>query len=863
MAQWSRLKHFMSLKHRGIMSSDRVLKLRLFQSFAVLWIEFLWSCAWLLFLVPAVFFCLAAVGLTPGHPWIHLFWLAGFFLALIGAVFHLVVSVRGRGVPTSQQAWRRLDDESGLAHDPLSSLADRPVAPAGQVAVTTALWRYHLDRLVAGLGRIPVPCPHPPHHRGARIGGRVLVVVLAVLAIAAWHAPQDTLRARLVGAMVPDFSIFPDSPRPVLDVWIDPPSYMNRSPLVLASADGAVHRAGSHIIEVPVGGQAWIRAFGVVPQSGGLRDDADGLLTARLGDQEQILNRSGDLYATSFPYRGETVLEIQYDGEILDSWGLAPIPDTPPDVTMPHPPRPGRRLALRFDYEARDDYRVEKVWAEIRPAQPPVHSQDTETLLLIRLSQGGKPDVSGLVHRDLTPHPWAGEEVEIRLKAQDSLDQTAATPPVRLILPERVFTHPLAQNIIAERKRLIRDPATAVSVARNLEGIANQLQQSPGNQAIFLGLQHGRNQLLKPDKIDAVIGFLWDLALRLEDGSLGAAERELRAAQEALEEALAGQASLDEIDRLTQRLREALNEFLRQLSNSQTAALPDDSASTKDMVTEKSLEELINQSQDLAHLGERSAAQQLLSQLREMLENLRSDGQNGNPEASTGMMEALQRLGDTARIQKELLNRSIERQRKKNDTEENGKQTRQQEPGSQSGPFSQRIPDQSSTGRKDQEDFRDDARRQESLRRQLGDLMLDFDDRLGDIPPDLGKAERAMRDAVKALQEQSSSGNPDNALQPQSRALEALQNAGQSMANRMTQNSGMSQGGQQSRNDQMDPFGRRRADQEQLSPGDETIPDKAATSKAYEVLRELRRRAADPRRPDADRAYINRLIPKF
>ena len=613
MAQWSQLKQNLFQKNSAI--PNRVLKLRLLQSLVVLWIEFLWSRAWPMFLVLATFFCCAAVDLTPSHPWVHLAWLVGFSLALTGAAFYLALFVRDEGVPTVERARRRLDIGSGLAHYPLSSLADQPVAPAGQAAVVQALWRYHLDRLAATLGRIPTPYPRPPRHRGAIIGGHVLVVVLAIFAVAVWHGTEDRVGERLIQALVPDFSDFSGSPRLVLDVWVDPPPYMNRSPLVLASADGAIRRDQTQIIEVPIGGQTWIRAFG----SDNAQDEADMLLMARLGDQEQTLNRLGNTYETSFPYQGEKLLEVFSDGENVGSWRFAPIPDQAPEVTMSRPPQPSRRLALRLDYQARDDYGVENVWAEIHPVDEPNSKEVVlkDTVLSIPLSQGKKPEVSGVVHRDLTPHPWAGQKVEIRLKARDFLDQTSATAPVQLVLPERVFTHPLARDIIAERKRLIQDPATAPMVVENLGHIADQLRQSAGDRTIFLGLQHAQNQLHKAGKMDAVKGLLWDLALRLEEGSFGAAERELRAAQEALENALADQAPLDEIDRLTQRLRTALSEFLRQFPRSEAA--PDESSSTGNMVTEKSLEEMLDQARDLAHLGAHSAAQQLLSQLRATL----------------------------------------------------------------------------------------------------------------------------------------------------------------------------------------------------------------------------------------------------
>src|SRR4029453_11943389 len=71
-------------------------------------------------------------------------------------------------------------------------------------------------------------------------------------------------------------------------------------------------------------------------------------------------------------------------------------------------------------------------------------------------------------YHDLTPHPWAGLPVEIRLTAKDALGQTTATEPVQIVLPERDFRHPVARAIIEQRKRLILEPQERLAVSRAL-----------------------------------------------------------------------------------------------------------------------------------------------------------------------------------------------------------------------------------------------------------------------------------------------------------------------------------------------------------------------------------------------------------
>src|SRR5206468_2559388 len=59
---------------------------------------------------------------------------------------------------------------------------------------------------------------------------------------------------------------------------------------------------------------------------------------------------------------------------------------------------------------------------------------------------------------------------------------------------------------------------------------------------------------------------LWDTALRIEDGRMSLAERELRRLQQQLQDALAKNAPDDEIDRLIRELQQALDRYLQALA---------------------------------------------------------------------------------------------------------------------------------------------------------------------------------------------------------------------------------------------------------------------------------------------------------
>ena len=64
----------------------------------------------------------------------------------------------------------------------------------------------------------------------------------------------------------------------------------------------------------------------------------------------------------------------------------------------------------------------------------------------------------------------------------------------------------------------------------------------------------------------SVVDQLWQIALRIEDGDLPEAERELKSAQDALSQALQKNASPDQIKQLVDNLRDALSRYMQALA---------------------------------------------------------------------------------------------------------------------------------------------------------------------------------------------------------------------------------------------------------------------------------------------------------
>jgi hypothetical protein len=131
----------------------------------------------------------------------------------------------------------------------------------------------------------------------------------------------------------------------------------------------------------------------------------------------------------------------------------------------------------------------------------------------------------------------------------------------------------------------------------------------------------------------------------------------------------------------------------------------------------------------------------------------------------------------------------------------------------------------------------------------------------------LGKAGEAMGEAEGQLGD----GNSDGAVGSQGRALEALRRGAQGMAQAMQQpgpgqGPGPGQPGRQQGRAQQDtdPLGRPLRQGRDYSD-DQTVkvPGEIDVQRARRILDELRRRFADPARPQLELDYIERLLKDF
>ncbi|MEE3625822.1 TIGR02302 family protein [Nitrospirillum sp. BR 11752] len=839
-------------------------------------------------------------------PWAHGLALAAFAAAVI---ILLVRSLRSLRLPDRDAVFRRLERNNGLRHRPFDLLIDSPVnqGVVDQTGPAAALWQAAQERARRGLAGLRVSGPKldlPSRDPWAlRHVPALLLIVAAVMAWGDW-------RPRLIEALDPGFEAPPPGAEADLDVWITPPESTGLPPQFLTHRGKAgAPTDNAATISVPAGAT----------------------LTARLGPHHRAPTLSvdddarpldpaatGGFQVSRTVTKGQRVA-ITDRGRTLGSWTIRVVADDPPAIAFREKPSATERYALRLDYTAADDYGIASVTATVTPTTRP-EGAPVEPLVLTlpvparpsrQASAAGTPVVANASgYFDLTASPWAGQPVTIQLTATDTAGQTATSEAQTTTLPERVFNNPTAKAVIAQRRTLLDQGEEARKPAANaLLGLAGELDGYAGDPTVFMALYAAARHLgLNDDarSISDVADLLWDTALTIEDGSLASAETELRDARQRLADALDRNASEAEIRRDLDALKSALNRYMQALAEKsdqqpgQTGTPPDEqNAQTIDMG------QMMQQLEQMAQTGARDAARKMLDQMQDLMESVQTGPQKPPTEAEQQQMrqalQTLEKLQDLTKRQRELMDQTF-RQGDRGEAED----SQPQQPGTRGDGPNRSTPNrQGAAPRQPPRDpsaeatARDLAKQQDALRRELQALMQQqgqqagpqdegqAQDQQGDgqqgqdqpggqengngggqgpgqAPSPLDKADRAMGQAGRALAE----GSPEDAVEAQGRALEALQDGLKGMAQQMARQMGRGtrvapRNATNGRGQNTDPLGRQMTGQGATSTDSVKIPDHGDLQRAREILEELRRRAGEAGRPKEELDYIDRLLKRF
>jgi uncharacterized protein (TIGR02302 family) len=431
--------------------------------------------------------------------------------------------------------------------------------------------------------------------------------------------------------------------------------------------------------------------------------------------------------------------------------------------------------------------------------------------------------------------------------------------------------------VIEQRRLLGLDANTKPRVLDLMDAITLRPEDTFDTMAHYLAIMSARTRLKlagNDDQLRDEVAYLWEIALGIEDGNLSAAEKRLRQAQKALQDALKNGASDEEIDKAMKELRDAMNEFLKEFAQRQQNQKSAPMQPGAQELRQSDLQKMLDQIENLAKSGNRDKAQELLSQLENMMNNLQAGRQQQPSQQDSEMRRQMDKLGEIMRRQQEMMNETFrmdqaqrgEGQREQGEMNPFGEFDDQGQPGEQG---QQGKAPQGENGKPQDGKPMTPEEFAEALKQlQVGQGKLEGDleklkkslEGMGLEPNEgFGQAGKSMGNAEQALGE----GEGENAVGHQGKALEALRKGAKDMMQQMQAmqgDQGGSRAGGRQQDADRDPLGRPRATQGPDFGDSVKVPDEIDVQRARQILDAIRKRLGNALSPDIERSYLERLL---
>jgi uncharacterized protein (TIGR02302 family) len=762
--------------------------------------------------------------------------------------------------PTPHETNARLETANDLAHQPIGVQSDQLASTPDEFS--KALWEMHQRRMAEKLAAVQADAPRPKIYELDHWALRALPALSLAVAFA---FSTGSLGGRITDVWN-GIAAIPAVP-PRIDAWVTPPRYTGKAPVFLNAIDVA-----ATAITVPENSVLTVRIGAEAGETYQLAINGQTIKAPEAkSDTAEPVVTSGQQLTTKLT--GDATVALGLEGGTVAQWAFKVIQDQPPEIAFTSDPSKARNGTLTLSYSIKDDYGAAKSAAEfkLRPLVPearPLYTMDELTLAVPRRNA---KDGAAKTSKDLTQHPLAGEEFEVKLRAEDGAGHVATSATKNFVLPEYYLANDLARAIAEDRRLLARDANAKPLVLELLDALTIRPDETINNASHFLGIETARIRLYQAktdDELRGVVDYLWQVALNIDKNSLSDAERRLQEAQEKLAEALEKGASDEEIQKLMQELRQAMNEFMKQLAEEErkNPSTKQNDENTQEL-SSADLEKMLDKLEDLAKQGAKDQAKELLNQLRDMMNNLqaRRDNKGGKGGEGQSQMEGkLNELGKMLRDQQKLLDETFKQDR----DAQTGEGEQQENGAGQQGENQQGEGEQGQNGQGGQPNGQENGpkgglgglqQRQNKLGEQLQGLMDGLKGLGIDPGKELGDAGQAMGRAGKNLGE----GDTGEAVGNQTEALNALRKGAEGLMNQMKQAMGDKGGGQQrgekGPNDK-DPLGRARSDSNPDTGLSTKVPDEIDVQRAREILEAIRKRLGNALSPEVEKEYLERLL---
>ena len=778
----------------------------------------------LLLSIVLLFFCLTMLNFFTSLPvLIHILFLFIFFMGSFIFLLKIVLSLKW---PNIKSCVRRLEIDNQLKNRPLSVLFDTPALNKESI-----LWKKHYIRMLDQVQSIKNFKSKAILKLSDPLFIRFPFLLISFVII---FSNSNNYITKVEAALIPDFSV-EKTTSAIFTGWISPPKYTGISPILLSETMSQ--------IDSPQGSILTARIFG-----------GKGVSKLVINNQEKdFIKIDKDNFALESLVEDTGMLMIWQDDNVIFSKNLNIIKDQPPIIKLLNKPEKTVKGVLKIGYILEDDYGIKNLQANVIIKDKRSSLEETEIFFSIPFDPEIKGSQFSEYYYDLTEHIWAGMPVLFFITGKDFVGNEGKSKEHEILLPERDFKNPLAISLINQRKNLGLELISVEETIFNLALIEENKYLHDDYFIAHKWLSEVVQSLKESITKSNVEGFkqirkkaidkLWKAALFVESGQLAKAEEDLRKAQEALKEALSQSNDASEVQESIDNLDEALGKYLDEIEDPMNVDAPqvsesddpgdrggENGAQTNERQDlEKKLEEIA----DLAVAGSLDEAEKQLEEMQDTTEALDRDalGEALGEEEGESQPMAMQQISEMIEQQEALMEDSFE-------ASMNAAQADQQTPGS--GPVNA-------------------GKEQDTLRKQLEDVMKEIAESDDPIPEELGRADRAMRQASRELNR----NRPDRAESAQGKAIEELKKAAESI-DRMHSSSGPSQMAGQNENnrsrDRRDPLGRVPPGQGSSPGGDVGLPNEPDITRARKIAKQLYLKAEESLEGTVERRYVDSLL---
>ena len=611
---------------------------------------------------------------------------------------------------------------------PLTALEDSPA----NINYNKQIWYLHKSSIRANLRNINFILPNISFTKYDPLYIRYLLFLFLSLAIF-WSYKTNKMHENILGWT--NFSTYINQDNYFdLKVWYKPPEYTKLEekfiPIVKKNETIRVQEIVPIKSELKVFIKSNKKNFSVVEGNKTLEVKKNGKNNYELGllldkDKNVIINH-------------ENKEHVVFD--------LSVVKDERPKIEVLSAPNVVNESSLSFVSKTTDDYGIKKIILNINRPLPFKHFEEEHlsfNLYLNEVMQQNTKLVESYFYKYLADIIWAGSDTYIEIIALDFINQSTKFSD-RIKIPKKIFNNKTANAILKIREKLAKNKITKNAGKEYFAQLFNSnkyLLKDNNIRVIYKKTLNLFNdtKIIKFSVKNELFNNLYSLAKIIDEGSFYQAKKNLEQVEQSLFDTVK-QNDAEKVSTNVKKLKEKI-ESLLDLENDQ------DNNNLKNFNSENikdEIEELAKQIEDLLKTGTKEGVDEKMQKLKQLSESIKNPKNNKELEDKQMKKQEFinklsELLNEQEKIMEETFNRAAER-----------------------GKFEQSS--EGSGGKSPKE-------KQEELRNTLGNVIREIGASENEIPQDLGKADRAMRQASRDLE----NGRPDEASNAQGRAVEMIQ----------------------------------------------------------------------------------------